>query len=46
MCVWGGGHCRKRGIESVEARGSYLKKGLGGCELEKRLRGSKWWSEK
>lgn len=38
----------KKGIESVEARGSYLKKGLGGASLEKkkRLRGSKWRREK
>lgn len=38
-------HCRKRGIELVKARGRDLKKGLGGWELEKRLKGSKWWSE-
>lgn len=29
----------------MKARGRDLKKGLGGWELEKRLKGSKWWSE-
>lgn len=39
-------HCIKRGIEIVRVKERDLKKGLGGLELEKRLRGSKWWSER
>ncbi len=39
-------HCKKICIELVKARRRRdLKKGLGGRELEKRLKGSKWWSE-